>query len=181
MERYDAEKYLQLLGSYLQQQQLTGDILVHGDLLLFLDIRQHEVTQELQAYVQGDGRSIAIAAHTVAIHEKLTSEWLRDAIQVLLPSLSSGDWIEYPGIQVYTAPLEYMLAMGIVACTVKPESSEKGVVKQIASLLQLITAEDVIAHVTQFISEQALTREMRYSIEEMFSSEQRSDILNAHL
>lgn len=180
MNRHEAEKYLRLLGSCLEKQLLTGEILVHGDLLLLLDIRHPEVTQELQAYVQGDGKAIVKTAQTIAEHEKLSSEWLRRVIQVLLPSLASGDWIEYPGIRVYAAPLEYMLAMGIVACTVMPESAERGVVKQIASLLLLTTARDVTTQIVQFLSEQAVTQEMRQSIEEMFPSEQHNSTLNAH-
>lgn len=169
MERYKAEKYLQLLGSCLEEQQLTGEILVRDNLLLWLDMRHLEVTQELQAYIQGDGEAIKKAAQAVAKREHLSSDWLHSVIQVLLPSLSSRDWIEYPGIRIYTASLEFMLAMGIVVCTVKPGSSERGVVQQIAALLELTTTEDVTAHVTQFLSEQALTQEMRQSIEGMFS------------
>lgn len=168
MERCEVEKYLQLLGFFLEEQQLTGELLVHDDLLLMLDIRHPEVTQELHAYIKGDGAAIKKAAHIVAEHEQLSLDWLHCAVQLLLPSLSSGEWIEYPGIRIYTAQLEYMLAMGIVACTVRPESSERVVVKQLASLLHLITAEDVTAHVTQFLSEQALTQEMRQTIEMLF-------------
>lgn len=171
MERYEVEHYLQLLGSHLEEQQITGEILVHDDLLLMLDIHHPEVMQELQAYIQGDGEAIKRAAQTVAEREHVSADWLYCSLQLLLPSLSSGDWIEYPGIRIYTAQLEYMLAMGIVACAVKPESSEKEVVRQLASLLQLTTSEDVTAHVTQFLSEQALTQEMRQSIAKLFLKE----------
>ena len=43
MNNEDNERYLQLLGQELQKQNITGEILISGDVIVLLDIRQPNI------------------------------------------------------------------------------------------------------------------------------------------
>ena len=60
MKQEDARKYLQLCGLRLLKKQITGEILLSGDVALLLDIKKPQVHTDINVYLQGDDTALAI-------------------------------------------------------------------------------------------------------------------------
>ncbi len=57
MNKEDAEKYLRLLGQELQKQGTTGEILVHDDIYVLIDIQIPEIV-DANAYLTNEGDTL---------------------------------------------------------------------------------------------------------------------------
>ncbi|MEO8971911.1 MAG: hypothetical protein ABI406_09990 [Ktedonobacteraceae bacterium] len=186
MNKEAAQIYLRSLGEELQQRQLTGEILVNDEVVVLLDIGRPEDQVEVDAYMaylKGEGpeikRQTGIAAYfksdgaflrevagDIAICEGLSNEWLEDALQALFfSSLSAERWLEYPGLRVYVAPMEYMLVMKI-AVAQSQEGNED--ILLMAQKLGIKNAQELLTVITMYIPEQLLTATMRMITEQTF-------------
>jgi len=96
----------------------------------------------------------------------LPDGWLDDALQLLFFAPPSQErWLEYPGLRVYVAPLEYMLTMKI-AVAQSQEVDEDVVV--MAKKLGIKNAQEVLAVIKKYLPEQLLTANMRMIVEKTF-------------
>lgn len=73
-------------------------------------------------------------------------------------------WLDYPGLRVYTASPEYILAMKAAAG--RPE--DIGDIQALAAHLSLTAAQDVLAIVTRFIPTSQLSPRTQYLIQSLF-------------
>lgn len=186
MNKEEAQKYLRMLGESLQQLQLIGEILVNDGVVVLLDIGKPEKQVDIDAYMaylKGEGpeikRQTGIAAYfkvngtfirealeNIAVRERLPASWLNDALQLLFfAPLSQERWLEYPGLRVYVAPLEYMLTMKI-AVAQSQEAHEDIVL--MAQKLGIQNAQEMSAVIKKYLPEQLLTANIRMVVEKTF-------------
>lgn len=186
MNKEEAQSNLRQLGELLRQRQLTGEILVNDGAVVLLEIGKPEEQVDIDAYMaylKGEGpeikRQTGVAAYfkengaiirealaDIAVHERLPDGWLNDALQLLFFAPSSQErWLEYPGLRVYVAPLEYMLTMKI-AVAQSQEAHEDIVV--MAKKLGIKNTQEVLAVIKKYLPEQLLTANMRMVVEKTF-------------
>ncbi len=176
MNREDTKKYLRLLGQELQQRQVTGQILLADGIVMVLDVRKPEGRKDINAFLQGDksaidipksidayfgGRGAAVrdAALVIAQREALSSDWLQDAlVDFFFKQPGNEQWLEYPGLRVFLAPIAYVLAMKVAAAGSQQDIED---IKTLAAKLGVTDAKEMLTYVTKYIPEQLLTREMR--------------------
>ncbi len=184
MTREDAEKYLRLLGQELQKQGVTGEILVHDDITVLLDIKKPEIT-DVEAYLANDAEELEnIDAYfgtrgvvlrqsigNIAIHEDLPSDWLSLALDVVILKQPEG-WVEYPGIRIYPPPLDYLFAIEIAVFDDLQNKKED--IKKLAKKLEILDAKKALMVVKKYIPNRLLTSKMRLTIEQYFGSMRKS-------
>ena len=182
MDREDYKKYLQKLGYELQQQQVTGEILVCDNMLMLLEIRQPKIRRDIDAYLAGDDSAIHIPKDIasyfsydcttiqetilhIASSQGLASDWLTDALKTLFfTDAPLEKWLEYPGLRIYLASPDYMLAMKVASGS--PEQSED--IKVLLRKLRTTQPQDVFALVSKYLPAELLTPVMQSLIEQAF-------------
>lgn len=186
MNKEEAQKYLRMLGESLQQRQLMGEILVNDGVVVLLDIGKPEEQLNIDAYMaylkgegpeikrqtgvaayfKGNGTIIREAVANIAICEGLSSKWLDDALQSLCFALSSQErWLEYPGLRVYVAPLEYMLTMKIAVARSQEDHED---IVLMAQKLGIQNVQEMLAVIKKYLPEQLLTANMQMVVEKTF-------------
>src|SRR5437588_11549683 len=135
MHKEDIKKYLKMLGQELQKKEVTGEVLIADGIVMLLDVGKPEEPdikaylaylrgegpaierrRDINAYFSGHGAAIREAIATIAHREGLPDSWLNDALQELFSRQPPHQkWLEYPGLRVYLAPLDYVLAMKVAA------------------------------------------------------------------
>lgn len=184
MNREEIKRYLQMLGQELQKKEVTGQILLAEGVMLLLDVRKPEESKDINAYLaylKGEGppverrkdidvrfgkRGAAIheAALDIAEREGLPSDWLNDMLKELFFTQSPHEkWLEYPGLRVYLAPMEYVLAMKVAAPGCSQDIED---IKVLAGKLGIANTQDMFACIRKYIPEQLLTPEMRLVVEQ---------------
>lgn len=116
MQRIEIERYLRQVGSYLQQQGLTGEILLLGGAYMTLVLRQPDTTRDVDAYFAANQTAIREAAASVAREYGLPLDWLNDAAKGFLyvqPEVTT--WLECPGLRVYAPSPSYIFSMKALA------------------------------------------------------------------
>ncbi len=190
MDIQDAKKYLQMLGQELQKKQITGEILIADDIIMLLDIKKPEESDRdaYMAYLRGENPTferhegihdyfgghetiIGQAITYIGTREGLAENWLDAALKAIFSSsLSHQKWLEYLGLRIYLAPVDYMLAMKVA--TSYPQDTED--VKILAEKLHISNAQEMLAVITRYIPEQLLTPEMHVLVEQSFASESKN-------
>lgn len=185
MNKEEAQKYLRMLGKELQSRHLMGEILVNDGVVVLLDIGKPEELVDIDAYMaylkgegpevkrqtgveayfKGNGVLVREVAASIASHVSLSSELLDDALQALFFSSSPERWLEYAGLRVYVAPLEYMLTMRIA---VAQSQHDVGDIALLVKKLGITNAQDLLAIITTYLPERLLTANMRMMIEQIF-------------
>lgn len=181
----NAKMYLQMLGQALQAVSAMGEILIADEgIAVLLDIEKPEERVDIDAYMAylrgdgppiqpytaisdyfgGKGMAIHEAAATIAEQEGLSADWLNDAFATLFSQHPSTKWLEYPGLRIYIAPTDYLLAMKIAACA---SSQDVADAKTLAQKLHINNAQDVLSTLMRYIPEALITPEMRLLIEQL--------------
>ena len=169
-----------MLGQELQKKEVIGQILLAEGMVMLLDVRKPKIRRDIDAYLAGDesaidipksidarfvgGASIRETALDIARCEGLPSDWLSEALkEFFFTQLAREKWLEYPGLRVYLAPMEYVLAMKVAA----PGSSQDiEDIKVLAGKLGITNAQDMLVYVMRYVPEQLLTPEMRMVVEQ---------------
>jgi hypothetical protein len=185
VNREDIKKNLRLLGQELQQKQVTGQILLADGVVMLLDVRKPQGRKDIKAYLQGDKSAIDIpksidayfgskgaalrdAALVIAQREGLPRDWLQDAlVDFFFTQPGNEQWLEYPGLRVFLAPIAYVLAMKVAAAGNQQDIED---IKILAAKLGITNAQEMLTYVTKYIPEQLLTQEMRLRVEQSFES-----------
>ncbi len=184
MNSENVKKYLRMLGQALQQKKVVGEILINDDIILLLDIRKPEEPdrdaymaylggenptferhEDIEAYFGGHGSIICEAVAHIANRERLGGNWLHDALKAVFSPGTHQKWLEYPGLRIYLAPADYMLAMKVA--TSYPRDIED--VKILAEKLHISDAQEMLALITRYIPEQLLTSEMHSLVAQVFA------------
>lgn len=159
--RFRSIERASLIGAWGQQ----GEILLVGGGMMLLSIGNRETTKDLDAYLGDNAQEIRGAARVVAAAHDLPEDWLNDAVKDFFYGTPPQElWSEYPGLRVYLAKPEYVLAMKAVAG--RPED-----IPDLAALIRhlgLRTAQQALDLVSQYVPARLLTPRVRYLWEDLF-------------
>ena len=90
---------------------MTGEIVLVGGAVMLLVIGNRQTTKDIDAYFATEAQAIRDAAQVIAQRERLSPNWLNDAVKGFFYSQPPTTlWLDYPGLHVYVASPEYVLA-----------------------------------------------------------------------
>lgn len=165
MTRDEIERYLQLLGAELRRRQVTGEIVLVGGAMMLLVIRNRQTTKDIDAYFATNAQEIRDAALVVAQHEHLPDDWLNDGFKGFIStSPPTTLWLDYPGLHVYYANADYVLAMKAVAG--RPEDIPD--IQALAAHLGLSHWQDILPIIGRYVPLQYLKPDTQYLIQSLF-------------
>lgn len=159
------EKYLEMLGELLNQQNITGEILLAEDTMLLLDVQRREVSKKIEDYF-GPGKALLEAAQSISQREALPSHWLNQALEDYFPKRTPSDGVTYPGLHIYVAPLGYLLTMFVLF----GKQTDDEIMKTIAKKLDLFTVNDMLSFIKTYLPEQELPNQIQGTIEHTFAA-----------
>jgi predicted nucleotidyltransferase len=165
MNGQDIQKYLRMVGEELNQRQVTGEIVLVGGAVMLLIIGNRQATKDIYAYLATNPQMIRDAAQVVAQREGLPPDWLNDGVKGFFytqPPITL--WMDVPGLKVYVADPDYVLAMKALAG--RPEDVAD--IQALAQHLGLTTAQEILAIVTKYIPMSQLTPRTQLLIQSMF-------------
>jgi hypothetical protein len=165
MHRDEIERHLRQVGRYLDEQQLTGEILIVGGAYMTLVLQQREATKDVDAYFASNAAAIREAAAQVAREEGLPADWLNDAVKGFVftePEISL--WLEYPGLRVYAPAPAYIFAMKAFAG--RPEDLRD--LDALRTILGLNSAGEALELITRYVPASLLSPRIQYLVEDLF-------------
>lgn len=161
----EIQRYLQLLGEELQQRNVTGEIVMAGGAVMLLVIRNRQTTKDIDAYFATNPQEIRSAALVIAQHEGLPDDWLNDGLKgFFYTSPPTTLWLDFPGLRVYYANPDYVLAMKAAAG--RPEDIAD--IQALAAYLHLSRWQDVLPLISRYIPFQYITPKTQYLIQSLF-------------
>lgn len=162
MGRDEIKRYLRLVGRFLHEQSLTGEILIVGGGYMTVVLRQREATKDVDAYFATHAEAIRRAAARVAEEEHLSPDWLNDAVKGFLYAQPQTTlWFECPGLRVYTPEMPYIFAMK--AFSGRPEDVPDLIA--LRDSLGINSVDEALEIVERYIPERLLTPRVRLLIE----------------
>jgi predicted nucleotidyltransferase len=168
MNTQEMRRYLRLLGEELARNGVTGEIVLAGGAVMLLAIGSRDITRDIDAYFAVGTQQIREAARIIAERERLPPDWINDGVKGFFYTQPPTQlWQEYPGLRVYMASPEYVLAMKAVAG--RPEDIAD--IHALATYLGLRSAEAILVVVQRYVPERLLLPKTRYLIESLFDDE----------
>lgn len=161
----EIQHYLQLLGDELQRRNVTGEIVMAGGAVMLLVIRNRQTTKDIDAYFATNPQEIRSAAQVVAQSEGLPDDWLNDGIKGFFYTTPPVTlWLDYPGLRVYYANPDYVLAMKAVAG--RPEDIPD--IQALAAHLHLSHWQEILPVISRYIPPHYITPKTQYLIQSLF-------------
>ena len=165
MNPSDIQRYLKMVADELHSRNVTGELVLAGGAVMLLVIRNRETTKDVDAYFATNAQEIREAALTVAQREHLPPNWLNDGMKGFFYTVPPTTlWVDYPGLRVYYADPDYVLAMKALAG--RPEDVVD--IQALAAYIGLTSAEEILRVISTYIPSQYLTARTQYLIESLF-------------
>lgn len=165
MNAADIQRYFKLLADELAARQMTGEIVIAGGAVMLLVIRNRQTTKDVDAYFATNPQEIRNAAHIVAQREQLPDDWLNDGIKgFFYTNPPTTLWLDYPGLRVYYADPDYVLAMKAIAG--RPEDIAD--IQALAAYLGLSAAQDILNIIGKYIPAAYVSPRTQYLIQSLF-------------
>lgn len=167
MDRDDIEVLLGRLSELLAQRGLVGEIALYGGAAMVLAHRARLATKDVDA-VFVPKREVYLAAAEVAAACGAEADWLNDAVKGFLSDRNEITLLlDLPGLKVFVASPEYLLAMKCMSMRLGKEETDLDDVKFLLNRLELRKAEDVLGLVSRYYPEERIQPKTRFAIEEL--------------
>lgn len=113
-------------------------------------------------------REVYEAAAEVAVACGAEADWLNDAVKGFLSDRNETSLLlDLPGLKVFVASPEYLLAMKYMSMRLGKEETDLDDVKFLLNHLELRKAEDVLDLVSRYYPEERIQPKTRFAIEEL--------------
>lgn len=167
MDRDDIEVLLGRLSELLAQRGLVGEIALYGGAAMVLAHRARLATKDVDAVFVPKGEVYQAAAE-VAAACGAEADWLNDAVKGFLSDRNEITLLlDLPGLKVFVASPEYLLAMKCMSMRLGKEETDLDDVKFLLNRLELRKAEDVLDLVSRYYPEERIQPKTRFAIEEL--------------
>lgn len=167
MDRDETELLLGRLSELLAQRGLVGEIALYGGAAMVLAHRARLATKDVDA-VFVPKREVYQAAAEVAAACGVEADWLNDAVKGFLSDRNEISLLlDLPGLKVFVASPEYLLAMKCMSMRLGKEETDLDDVKFLLNQLELRKAEDVLELVSRYYPEERIQPKTRFAIEEL--------------
>ena len=174
MDREQIELLLRRLSDFLTQRGLVGEIALYGGAAMVLAHQARLATKDVDA-VFVPKREVYEAAAAVALECGAEKDWLNDAVKGFLSDQNETSLLlDLPGLKVFVASPEYLLAMKCMSMRLGKEDTDLEDVKFLLNHLKLQRAKDVLELVSRYYPEERIQPKTRFAVEEICQKANRS-------
>jgi len=167
MDREEIELLLRRLSELLMQRGVVGEIALYGGAAMVLAHQSRLSTKDVDA-VLVPKRELYQAAREVASECGAEEDWLNDAVKGFLSERNETSLLlDFPGLKVFVASPEYLLAMKCMSMRLGKEDTDLKDVKFLLDHLGLHKAEDVLDLVSRYYPDERIQPKTRFAIEEI--------------
>lgn len=181
LNREDVESAFTELGRIALAESHVVDIAVYGGVAMMLSFPARPATRDVDAVALGDPTFLRDAVRQVATERGWPDDWLNDAVKGFL-SVRQGEpdalvlfrsypTEQSPGLRVFLARPEYLLAMKCVAMRLDAASRSPDVedIKLLVQALGLSSAEQVLDIVSLYYPEKRVPPKTQFGVEEIMT------------
>ena len=167
MSHEEIENLLCNLSDRLVAQGLVGEVAPYGGAAMVLGHRARLSTKDVDA-VFVPKQEIYQAVAEVADAAGLEKDWLNDAVKGFLSEKNELQPLrDYPGLKVFVAAPEYLLAMKCMSMRLGRDDTDLADVRFLMNRLGLARVEEVLDLVSQYYPEDRIQPKTRFAIEEI--------------
>lgn len=169
------------LGELACQEGKVIDLAVYGGSALMLASNFRVSTQDVDAVVEGDQRTITRLAEQIAQERGWPRDWLNDGVRTYLSPQVEGVAEHHalfraypseqaPGLRVFVPSPEYLLAMKLMAMRIDPAggTSDLDDILNLLDIVGLTTPEDAIRFAAAFYPDARISGRVRLGIQALW-------------
>lgn len=165
----DIRRLLDLLNVELAAVGVQGEVYLVGGAVMCLALDARAATRDLDAWFRPTGL-IREAVARVAARAAVPDTWLNDAVTAWLSPRGDFDpWLELSHLKVFVARPAYLLAMKCAAMRLGEEFHDLDDVRFLLRYLNITTAPEALAVVTQYFDPAHVPLKTRLALEELLS------------
>jgi hypothetical protein len=163
----DIRRLFDLLDAELATAGVVGELYVVGGAVMCLAFGARDATKDVDALFR-PARGVREAAARVAAKAGVDAQWLNDAVKgYLSPHGEFERFLELPHLKVFVAHPRYLLAMKCAALRLGEEFHDLDDVRYLLRHLDIGTADEAWAIVTQYFDASQLLPKTRLILEEL--------------
>ncbi|MEX1116475.1 MAG: DUF6036 family nucleotidyltransferase [Akkermansiaceae bacterium] len=167
MDREEIELLLRRLSELLARRGVVGEIALYGGAAMVLAHRARLSTKDVDA-VFVPKQEVYQAAAEVAAACHAEEDWLNDAVKGFLSDRNETSLLtDLPGLKVFVASPEYLLAMKCLSMRLGKEETDLEDVRFLMDHLDLREAKDVLDLVSRYYPEDRIQPKTRFAVEEI--------------
>lgn len=167
LTRADIRRLLELLDAELAAQDVEGELYLVGGAVMCIVFDAREATNDVDALFKPT-RLIREAAIRVAAKASVPDSWLNNAVKGYLSPRGEFDrFLELGNLKVFVAHPRYLLAMKCASMRLGEEFHDLDDVRYLLRYLNVSTAEEALAIVTDYFDESQLLPKTRLVLEEL--------------
>ncbi|MGH7653778.1 MAG: hypothetical protein ACREN6_03855 [Gemmatimonadaceae bacterium] len=167
LTKRDILKLFDLLDEELAATETHAELYLVGGAVMCLALGARAATRDVDGWFQPVAR-VREAAVRVSHRASVPENWLNDAVKAWLSPRGTFDsYLERPHLQVFVARPEYLLAMKCMAMRLGEEFHDLDDVRYLLRFLNLTSAVDALAIVTQYFAETDVPVKTRLALEEL--------------
>ncbi len=167
LDQEKIESLFRRLSDRLIERGLVGEVALYGGAAMVLAHRARLSTKDIDA-VFVPKQEVYQAAYEVAEEVGMEKDWLNDAVKGFLSV--KNDIVplrDYPGLKVFVAAPEYLLAMKCLSMRLGRDETDLSDVRFLMDRLGLNDAAQVLDLVSCYYPEDRIQPKTRFAIEEI--------------
>jgi predicted nucleotidyltransferase len=163
----DMLRLFDLLNTELSAIDTHAEVYLVGGAVMCLALGARDATRDVDAWFR-PSTTVRQAAARVAAIADVPPSWLNDAVKAFLSPRGEFDpWLERSHLQVFVAQPGYMLALKCMAMRLGEEFQDLDDIRYLLRHLNITTAADALAIVTQYFDEAQVPVKTRLALEEL--------------
>jgi len=167
MNNEEIETLLRLLSERLVARGLVGEVALYGGAAMVLAHRARLSTKDVDA-VFVPKQEIYQSVAEVAAEQGVEKDWLNDAVKGFLSEKNEIlPLCDYPGLKVFVAAPEYLLAMKCLSMRLGRDDTDLADVRFLMNRLGLRNAAQVLDLVGRYYPDDRIQPKTRFAIEEI--------------
>ncbi len=156
-----------LLNAELEAENTEGELYLVGGAVMCLVLDARDSTRDIDAFFK-PSRVIREAARRVASRAGIDESWLNDAVKGFLsPRGDFEPYLELDHLRIFVAQPRYLLAMKCAAMRLGEEFHDLDDVRYLLRYLNVESADQALAIVTQYFDADQLPAKTRLALEEL--------------
>lgn len=164
---HDMTQLFHRLSEVLAAGGVLGEVYVVGGAVMTLVLGARDSTRDIDALFRPKGE-MRTAVAQVAEELGAPQDWLNDAVKGFLSDRGRFDpYLDLPGLRVFTAHPEYLLAMKCMAMRLGAEYADVDDVRFLLRSLNVLTVRHALDIVTRYFEPSQLPQRTHFALEEL--------------
>jgi hypothetical protein len=164
VRRDELLKYLEILGSGLEEKGLQGEVIVTGGAAMCLVHSARDATKDIDALYEPKNEINALVKN-IADKYGLPQDWLNDSVKGFMDdNVETADFMQLGALKISTVTPEYLLAMKLMSSRVEGQDYED--IKFLLRKLNIRTHENAESVIGRFFPLSRILPKTRYVIEQ---------------